>query len=86
MKHLTLYVTDVKTLDEYKLLLTFENGVQKIYDMKDKLTGYYLESLKDTELFKQAFIEAGAIEWPNGASVCHDELYRNGEAIQEKIA
>ncbi len=86
MKHLFIYVTAVEVLDDYRLLITFEDGVKKTYDLKDKLEGYYFEPLKDPEMFKKVYIEAGALAWPNGAGICHDEIYRNGIDVARKIA
>lgn len=86
MKHLFIHVTGVEVMDDYNLLLTFEDGAQKIYDMKPELWGEVFEPLKDREYFKKVYVECGTINWPNGADICHDKLYRNGVAVREKIA
>jgi len=86
MRHLFIRVTHAEVLDDYNLLLTFEDGAKKIYDMKPELWGDVFEPLKNLELFGRVFVESGTIKWPNGADICHDKLYRNGVDVKEKIA
>ena len=44
-----LWVTKAEYADEYKLLLTFNNGVIKLVDLKSSLYGEVFEPLKDIE-------------------------------------
>ena len=86
MKHLFIHVTEVKPLEDYKLLLTFEDGSRKIYDMRPELWGEVFDALKEPAYFNRVFVESGTIKWPNGADICHDKLYRHGVDVTEKIA
>ena len=47
-----LAVKDVKTIDDYKLILTFEDGSVRIFDMKPLLRKGVFKELKDEKLFK----------------------------------
>ena len=66
--------------DNYRLKLTFEDGKQKIVDLKDMLYGEMFEPLKDINYFRQvkADIELGTICWPNGADISPETLYEIG--------
>lgn len=41
-------VVEVKPLDDYKLLVTFNNGERKVFNMKDKLEQKIFSPLKKT--------------------------------------
>jgi len=74
-------VVVVKALDDYRLDVTFSDGVKGLINLKDRLFGPVFEPLKDPELFKQATIdEFGAICWPNGADLAPDALYQTLKA------
>ena len=69
----------VKPLDDYKLLLTFTNGKQKVYDMAGQLNKEVFSPLKDTRLFNQAYVEHGTVIWNDDLDMCPDELYHNSK-------
>ena len=48
-----LWVTKAEYTEEYKLLLTFNNNITKLVDLKSSLYGEVFEPLKDIEKFKQ---------------------------------
>jgi len=55
-------VVAIKALDDYRLDVTFSDGVSGSINLTDRLFGPVFEPLKDPELFKQATIdEFGAI-------------------------
>ncbi len=79
-----LHVVDVTYLDEYKLELTFNNGITKTVDLRSELYGEVFEPLKDKELFKQVYvnIDTNTIEWSNGADLAPEFLYEIGQAAE----
>ena len=74
------FVRDVKYVSEYKLLLTFEDGVVKLIDMKPYLEGEIFKPLKDINYFKTVRVnpDIDTIVWENDADVSPDFLYEVG--------
>lgn len=86
-------IKEVKPIENYTLLLTFDNGEVKQYSMIDELNGVF-KILKDKEKFNQVFInEVGNIAWnidnnvdsskywENQIDLCKDMLYMESKAI-----
>lgn len=70
-----LSVKEVRTLDEYKLLLTFENGEVRLFDMNPYLDKGIFKELKDVSLFKSARVSFDTVEWKNEADMDPETLY-----------
>ena len=70
---------DVKPLENYELLIIFDNGEQKIFDVKPYLNHKAFLELKNKKLFNTVKIGGLSIEWANGADICPDELYNNSK-------
>lgn len=70
---------DVKPLDNYVLLITFDNGEVKTFDVKPYLSHKAFIDLKNLNLFKTVKIAGLSIEWCNVADICPDELYYNSK-------
>ena len=66
---------DVKPLENYQLLIKFDNGEEKVFDVKPYMEHKAFLELKNKELFKTVKIGGLSIEWANGADICPDELY-----------
>lgn len=62
-------------LDEYKLLLTFENGEIKMFDCAQIMDEKPFQVLKDVNYFKRAKIDYGTLVWPNEIDIAPDTLY-----------
>jgi len=79
-----LHVTSVTHLEDYKLRLTFSNGVVKEVNLRDELYGEVFEPLKDVNLFSQVTVNAdtNTIEWPNEADFAPEFLYEIGREIE----
>ena len=72
-----LGVVEVKPLDDFKLLLTFENKESRQFDMKSYLKRGIFKELQDIRLFKQVKVSFDSIEWPNGADLDPELLYED---------
>ena len=72
-----LAVKEVKPIDNYKLILTFENNEVKIFDMIPYLDKMIFQELKDENLFKAVKVSFDSIEWPNEADIDPEILYED---------
>ena len=69
-------VTSVRPLGDYKLDVAFDDGMQGVVDLKDRLFGPVFEPLRDRALFRQVSVdEFGAVCWPNGADLAPDAMH-----------
>jgi hypothetical protein len=76
------YVTAVRSLNNYQLHLTFENGEERIFDAIPYLDRGIFNQLKETNLFATARVVAGSIEWDNELDLSYDTLYLESQALQ----
>jgi hypothetical protein len=71
-------VVSVQPLDDYRLRLQFEDGVEGVVDVADLIesTGIFAP-FKDRAYFVQVAVnpDVGTICWPNGADIDPDVLY-----------
>ncbi len=74
------HVKKVKPLENYCLMLWFENGEQKVFDLKPYLNIGVFKQLKNTSLFASARVVVGSVEWSNGIDLSYDTLYLEGLA------
>ncbi|MEG1009309.1 MAG: DUF2442 domain-containing protein [Clostridia bacterium] len=72
-----LAVKEVKPMDNYKLILTFENNEIKLFDMNPYLNLGIFKDLKDESLFKAVRVSFDTIEWPNEADIDPETLYED---------
>jgi hypothetical protein len=75
-----IHVIEVEYLDEYKLKLTFNNGVSGIVDLGPELYGEIFEPLRDIKVFQQVVLTSRTIEWPNGADFAPEFLLERVQA------
>jgi len=76
-------VIAVKPLPSYKLLLTFENGENRIFDVTPYLSLGVFAELKDVSLFNAVRISFDTVEWQNGADLCPDLLYTDSLPVNQ---
>ncbi len=68
-------VIDVKTLEGFRLLLTFSNGEKREFDMTPYLNTGVFKELKDKQLFNTAKAFMGTVSWKNGQDLCPDTFW-----------
>ena len=69
-----VHVTAVQYMGDYKLKLTFNNGVTGVIELQPELYGEIFEPLQDKSLFQQVYPTGRTIEWPNGADFAPEFL------------
>ena len=75
--------TAVETLENYEILVTFDNGEKRIFDVKPYLEYPAYKELKINALFKTVKIAGLSIEWIHGQDICPDELYFNSIPVDK---
>ena len=68
-------VIDVDYVKDYRLALTFSDGVKKTVDLKPHLKGKVFEPLLDLDNFRQYGLNHSTIEWASGADLAPEFLY-----------
>jgi hypothetical protein len=76
-----LAVKDVKPVNDYLLILTFENGEKRKFDMKPYLETGIFSELKDVVKFNTVHLSFDTIEWDNEADLDPEALYQHSEPL-----
>jgi hypothetical protein len=68
-------VLNVKPEENYMLLITFQNGEIKTFDVKPYLGIGIFKELQDPGIFNSVKPFLGSVQWSNGVDLCPDTLY-----------
>ncbi len=68
----------VEAINEYKLLVEFDNGEKKQFDVAPYITGEWYSELKEPNYFKRVTTDGFTVVWPHGQDICPDDLYELG--------
>lgn len=79
---LTPLIKRIELLENYEILLFFENGEKKVYDMKKNFKYPVFEKLKDIKLFSKVKIKGETIQWETGEDINPDDLYFNSISLK----
>ena len=81
------YVLSASYVDGYQVRIHFENGEERIVDLKNHLDGPVFEPLKDLHYFRQFQVSADldTVVWPNHADFSPDFLYEISEEANRPI-
>ena len=69
------YVKQVRPLEDYQLALIFENGEQRIFDVKPYLQRGVFVRLQNRVTFQAVRVVAGSVEWSGELDLSYDTLY-----------
>lgn len=75
MQTLLLDITGVKVLAEYRLELEFENGERRVFDMASYMDKKPFNRLKNSPVFKCAYVDYGTVVWPGNIDIAPETLY-----------
>ena len=79
-------VRSVTPISDFSLLVEFENGSSKVYDIKPLFAKWRsFQALADIAgLFEQVRVDTGGygISWNDDLDLACDELYHNGSEIE----
>jgi hypothetical protein len=77
----------VTPLERKRLLVTFDNGIRKIYDCSPLLEEETFGPLIDEFLIKQVRIDDGGygISWNDEIDLSESELWLHGSTVETKV-
>lgn len=73
------YAAHVHPLDDYQLEIEFDNGEQRVFDVKPYLQRGIFVRLQNLAVFRAARVVAGSVEWPGGPDLSYDTLYMESQ-------
>lgn len=76
-------VKEVEPRDDYTLILTFEDGARKLFNMKPHLNRGVFRELKDIDMFKTARVCFSSVAWANEADFDPEALYELGLPLEK---
>ena len=68
-------VLDVTPLADYKVIVAFDTGERKIFDVTPYINGDWFGKLKNVEVFNTVRVAGNTIEWAEGQDIAPHELY-----------
>jgi len=77
-------VKKVIPMEDYKLILTFTNGEEGVYDGLGLLDFGVFQELKDKNYFEQVTVLDGAVAWPHEQDICPDILYLDSKFLLQQ--
>lgn len=77
-------IKEVQPLNDYKILVTFNNGEKRIKDMKPYLEKGVFKKLKDESFFKSVKLAYGTVSWGNNIDLCADSIYETSSIYNEE--
>lgn len=74
---------EVKALEDFLLYIRFQNGEEKIYDMKEMLKFDYYKNLRSKNNFKRVKVYGITLKWSTGEDIAPEKIYFNSIPIQD---
>jgi hypothetical protein len=76
-------VTKVEPTDNFELIIEFDTGEKRLFNVKPIFSyGRFIE-LKDIHTFKKVHISFDTVEWENGLDLDPEYLYSMSQIISE---
>lgn len=76
-----LSVIKVEPKENYRLLLTFENNEQRLFDITPFLKIGKFQELKDKKLFNTVKVKFDSVEWENKLDLDPELLYEKSITV-----
>lgn len=82
-----IHVVSAKPLSDYRLEVTFNDGVSGIYHVEPERRGGVFLKLLDVRVFDAVTINAdfGCVEWPGGVDLSPEAMHRAVTGSQSEI-
>jgi hypothetical protein len=72
---MTPLIKTVEPLENYKLLIEYQNSEKKIFDVSAYLGNGIFKELLDWRMFKTVKVMFDSVEWQNGADIDPETIY-----------
>lgn len=72
-------VQAISVLPQWQLAVTFNDGSKGIVDLSalvNEPDAGVFAALRDPDFFAKAFLDCGAVAWPNGADLAPDAMHK----------
>ena len=74
-----IWITSAKHLNDFKILISFNDGKIKTVNLENHLDKPVFQPLKDKDYFQKFHLNPFTIEWENGADFAPEFLYKIGQ-------
>jgi len=78
-----LDIVQVQAQPDYRLLLEFENGERRLFDMNPYLDKGVFRTIRDPNLFSAARIDYGTVTWPGEIDMAPETLYDRSIPVED---
>jgi len=72
----------VEPTNDYKLILRFDNGERRVFDVTPLLATGRFRELAAPEVFRRVHVAYDTVEWENGLDLDPEYLYERSRALQ----
>lgn len=76
-----LDVVKVEARSDYTLMLEFENGERRVFDMAPLMDKKPFVHLKESPVFMTAFVDYGTVVWPGEIDIAPETLYGRSHPV-----
>ncbi|MHB1036130.1 MAG: DUF2442 domain-containing protein [Pirellulales bacterium] len=76
-------VNKVVPLPDHRLLLSFEGGERRIFDVTPYLGRGVFAALQQESVFESVCVSFDTVMWPNGADLCPELLYAESRPVAQ---
>lgn len=76
-------VRHVETASDYRLILEFDNGEKKVFDVTPLLAIGRFQTLTAIEVFEKVHVSFDTVEWENGLDLDPEYLYEQSLPLQK---
>ena len=66
-------------IDERRIRVSFENGVEGVFDCSPYMSDRYWASLNNPSFFRQVRVDCGTLCWPNDIDIDPEEVWEDCE-------
>jgi len=80
------HVTLATPQTDHRLLLEFDNGETRLFDLTPWLDKGVFRALRDSPEFAQARVVDGSVEWPGEIDLSYDTLYLRSTQVKQATA